>query len=64
MSESRLRGCPSDIVAKPGDSVGQLGSVRSPVGKVKCAPRGCQRFCQVGAIAVEVLRLGDTVPRK
>ena len=44
-----LRKCPSDIVAKPGHSVGQLSSVRSPVGKVRSGLRGCQRFCQVGA---------------
>ena len=44
-----LRKCPSDIVAKPGHSVGQLSSVRSPVGEVRSGLRGCQRFCQVGA---------------
>ena len=35
--------------AKHGDSVGQLSSVRSPVGKVRRGPRACQCFCQVGA---------------
>ena len=59
MSESRkhpvlpkasLRGCPSDTVAKPGDSVGQLSSVCSPVGKVRCGPRGDLHFCQVSAL--------------
>ena len=46
MSESRR---PCDIVAKPGDGVGQLNYVCSPLGKVRCGPRGCQHFCQVGA---------------
>ena len=44
-----LRRCLSDTVVKAMDSVGQSSSVCSPVGKVRCVPRGCQRFCQVGA---------------
>ena len=42
-----LRKCPSDIVAEPGDSAGQLSSVGSPVGKVRCGPEVVNTFVKL-----------------